>query len=86
MVNSEDTVSVTGMFLFHSSLRLFIYSLFQDKLSGSLTGMQPRMEGLLVSDEFERIEKGILANFGALYRHLGNHDKPFPITGHSGKN
>jgi hypothetical protein len=43
------------------------------------------MEGLLVNDEFDRKE-GILANFWVLYRHLGSHDKPVWITGHSGKN
>jgi len=54
-------------------------------LSGSFTGKQPRMEGLLLNDEFERIEKGIFANFWVLYRHLGSHDKPVRMTGHSGK-
>jgi len=74
------------MFFFIHPYDFFIDSLFQDVLSGSLTGKQPRMEGLLPNDEFERIEKGILANFWVKYRHLGSHDKSVRMTGHSGKN
>jgi hypothetical protein len=55
-------------------------------LKWPLTGIQARMEGLLRNDEFERIEKGNLANFWVLYRHLGSLDKPVQITGHNGKN